>query len=819
MNKQRKKTAKRVKPDDYFASGPFEFARFGKLAIVKSHLTEKQLAEAQRRMAERFPALISELDALVSSIASQIACLPPAFLLHRAWWEFATATSDFEDKKADDSDRLATMRMIDYVQSVIASVKPETYAENVSEEDWGKLKANVTELFNRLTLEYQTCLTGYRKVKDPNLDMELEEFRMRAEVLWLNVRGKRYHVHERQALLDILTPHSDVLLRHFGIDSVNLVSELDKILAKLTRGLADSVQQFNAFRDETLDRLEKLARERAASNIEELREKVFEDKELASRRDKVMGELFGLDLFDVAKNTVIPRALIEVLTWSPGEETEFFAPGEFSGWPLRIWPVMKRPFIRLDGRVFCFDMFTLFDNIYRVLRHVIVQREPTYNVTWNDRQKAVTEELPFTYLGRLIPGANIYRPVYYRWSVNGKAAQWYEADGVVIFDDHLIVVEVKSGAFTYTSPANDLPAHLASLRNLLQAPARQGSRFVDYLESAPEVAIADEGHKEIGRLRRRDFRHITVCAVTLDAFSALAARAQRLAPLGIDVGKRAVWSLSIDDLRVYSELFDNPLTFLHFVEQRMRAAQSEHVDLSDEMDHLGLYVEQNNYTQHAAELKESPLDRLSFDGFRTPIDEYYGAVVRGDVPKLVRQEVPPRLAEIISLLGVSNEPRRSELASFLLDAAGDFRNTLARAIDQAFYENKELRRARPMSFYNAMAMTIYVWSPSAPRLDQEAKDHVRVVMAANNEASRRLVELEYSEDGTLIGAHMTHVSLADVSMAELQRIKEASVTLRNQRVRQAQLKGKIGRNEPCPCGSGKKFKRCHGSSGDSPDPR
>jgi preprotein translocase subunit SecA len=23
--------------------------------------------------------------------------------------------------------------------------------------------------------------------------------------------------------------------------------------------------------------------------------------------------------------------------------------------------------------------------------------------------------------------------------------------------------------------------------------------------------------------------------------------------------------------------------------------------------------------------------------------------------------------------------------------------------------------------------------------------------------------------------------------------------------------GKVGRNEPCPCGSGKKFKKCHGS--------
>jgi preprotein translocase subunit SecA len=29
---------------------------------------------------------------------------------------------------------------------------------------------------------------------------------------------------------------------------------------------------------------------------------------------------------------------------------------------------------------------------------------------------------------------------------------------------------------------------------------------------------------------------------------------------------------------------------------------------------------------------------------------------------------------------------------------------------------------------------------------------------------------------------------------------------------QADASGKIGRNEPCPCGSGKKYKRCHGAA-------
>jgi len=82
-------------------------------------------------------------------------------------------------------------------------------------------------------------------------------------------------------------------------------------------------------------------------------------------------------------------------------------------------------------------------------------------------------------------------------------------------------------------------------------------------------------------------------------------------------------------------------------------------------------------------------------------------------------------------------------------------------------------------------------------------------MVLSGETSRRLVELEYNEDDALIGAHMISVSLEGLSMMEIKCIQEASIALGNQRVRQAQTKKKIGRNDPCPCGSGKKFKFCH----------
>lgn len=809
MAKPNKRKAKYKKPDDYFAAGPIEFARFGRFTIGRSRATQEQFEAAQARMVAQYPITIGDIDGLVASIAAQIAHLPPDRLLQRGWWEYSAMMVGLGGKDAGDSEKLAAARMVDYVQSVIVSVKPKQYAAGVSEEDWIKLKADVETLFRRLTLDYQICLTAQRRAQDPQLDKQLEEFRFRSETLWLNVRGKRYQLHEKQALLDVLAPHSDILSKLFGLDAVALAAEFEKILTRLTHGLMDIAIDMKELHAKSMARLEELAAKHQDLDFDALMAKVFEDRDLATQHNRFAGAMLALDLFDVGKNTVLPKAMLDALCFSPGEDTEFFAPGEFAGWPLRIWPIMRRPFIRLNGSTYCFDIFSLFDNIYRVLRRIVVELEPAYKERWNEGQQAASEELPFKYLLRLMPGASVYRPIYYRWKIGDGPAQWHEADGILIYEDHLFVIEVKGGAFTYTSPANDLGAHLASLRALLQAPARQGSRFVDFLESAPEVSIADAEHKEIARLRCSDCRHVTVCTITLDAFTALAARSQHLLPLGIDVGQRPLWSLSLDDLRVYADLFDNPLIFLHFVEMRVKAGRSDRVDLNDEMDHFGMYLQENNYTQFAEELSENA-NKMQFDGYVTPVNEYFHAVLVGDSPPKPRQKMPHRIAEIVDLLSASNEPHRAELSSFILDGAGDWRDTLSSSIENGLKENKELKRARPLSSYGGMEMTQFIWSPDAPRNLESAIEHTRVVVLADDKTSRRLVEFEYDANGKLFGAHMRQVTFFGLSEAEINRLRAEGVALQQRRIANAQAKGKIGRNDQCPCGNGKKWKKCHG---------
>jgi len=804
MGKRRKSGVTGPKPDDYFASGPVEMARFGKTMVMRSRLTESQHQAMQARMVEQFPQVVAEIDATVARIVDQIARLPADRLLHRGWWEFAALAIT---AGSADVEEAGALRMIDYVQSMVAAVPPAvSQAKELTDEDWATLQSDIRRLFEQITINYQSCLTATRKTADPNLDMALEEFRFRAEGMWMHVRGERYQPHERIALADLLAPHSDVFERLFGIDAPTLVAEFDKILIKLTSGAGEAMLAMKQLQIDSVERMEKLAELPGIDTIEALREKLWDDPDLAARRDSVMGEVVGVDLFDIAKITSLPAALVNELTWNPGEEGSFLAPGKFAGWPLRIWPTMLRPFIRLNDRALCFDMWSLFDNIYRALQRIVCRLEPSYREIWNYRQKAVTEELPFTYFAKLLPRMRRFDAVNYLWKSGAGKPQWHECDGLIIYDDHLFVIEVKAGAFTYTAPATDLEAHLSSLKGLLEAPAKQGARFLDYLESAEEVAIANNDRVEVARIRRADFRHVTVVAITLDAFTELAARAQHLKSVGINVGARPVWSLSIDDLRVYADLFNNPLTFLHFVEQRMLAAQNERVDLNDEVDHFGLYLAQNNYAQFASEFASK--DKVNFNGFRTPVDEFYASIAYGETPILPRQEMPDRIAEIVEVLARSDKLGRSQAASFLLDAGGELRASLADGIENQLEGNIRLGRQRPLIFSGEQPFSVCTSSPAVPRDANKALEYVRSLVAANGEECRFLIELEYDADSVLRDVHWQHVNLSGIAPASVALAHVEGQRLRRVRLANARAVGKIGVNSPCPCGSGKKYKKC-----------
>lgn len=797
-----------------FSKGPLTVARFGRHLIWRTNWPEGAFEEMQKRLVEQFPKVVAEIDTLVSEIASLVSKSPAAQLLHRAWWEAAHRHTQLETEAEVTSDDALSVRMIDYVQSVIAAVPAASdQTGEVTEEDWVTLRSKVGRVFEKINGEYQICLTAKNKAEDPNFDENLEEFRVRAELCWCNVRGRRYQAHDPAYLQDMFLPHSGVLQELFGISGEEFANEITKIWRTLTFGLGDAISALADLERDVGAALREKGRSYAPSSAPDspaLMAQVLAEKGWESRASEIRG-LFDMDLFDVQKVASLPRALLDELSWAPGEEETFFADGDLRGWPLRVWPIFRRPFIRLNGHYYCFDLYSLTDHIYRAVQRVIRRLEPSYDETWNRVQKDISEGLPLQYLERLLPGVRVLREVYYRGRTDAGTVDWCETDGLLIYDDHLFVIEARGGAFTYTPPATNSTAYVKSLKDLLRKPARQGTRFVEYLGSSDAVALFDKRHRQIGELSRKHFRNITVCAVTLDPFTEIAAQVQHLRKIGIDVGSEPVWALSVDDLRVYADIFESPLVFLHYVEQRMQAFRSEVVQPDDELDHLGLYLRQNCYSDYAAELHRKSPGRTTFAGYRSDIDKFFTERLHNpNFPCPLKQSIPLRMWEIVQYLSRTSTPGRAEVASFLLDLDGESRSAISKSIDTEIKQQPNAKRPKPFSTHAGVNLTVFCWVDGcAPRNAALALEHGRTVFLTSGDSRRLLLELSYTNDGRLHEVAWRWIDLMSIPPSMLPALRASAERLRETRVANAKLeRRKIRRNEQCPCGSGKKYKRC-----------
>ena len=341
-------------------------------------------------------------------------------------------------------------------------------------------------------------------------------------------------------------------------------------------------------------------------------------------------------------------------------------------------------------------------------------------------------------------------------------------------------------------------------------PASQGNRFLEYLNSDESVFVYDRAHQQVGQLRRSDFRHVTICAVTLDPFTELAAQVQHLRKIGIDVGDRPIWALSVDDLRVYADIFIEPLIFLHFVEQRMRSFSSDIIQSDDEIDYVGLYVKHNDFSLYAKEMQGDGDASIAFHGYRSDVDEFFRSrLLDPNTPSPVKQKIPTRLGEVIRLLSESKKRGRTAVSSFLLDLGGDWREKLSEYIDRDFATQPDIGRTRPFSTHGSIRLTVFCWCEGyGQRHEALALDHARTVMILNKEADRLLLELSFANASKLTDVSLVWCRSAEIPNVGLVKLESRAESLRQARLADARSKRKIGRNEPCPCGSGKKYKRC-----------
>lgn len=764
--------------------------------------------------------LLKDMEATSARMRELIVGMPPHDLLgyiyaQRMMKAIADQSSAEKQCQTDVPDDLINENqfLLEYVHAVLAS---DAAPANMTFDE-----AQCAELFELgRKLRAQAIIFAMATsadTRDGIFGPDTADIEFRAKSNWVLMRGNRYQVLEGEFYRYVLAPHNEVLEQTYGVGAA-YIAEGFQAMANATRsGHAEATM-------EMIKQLEAAQAFAAAQEkpLEEIMEAwVAANAEQAKAAGRAMDDMFRGGIANVSRHTKLPPTLLADLAYQRGEETEFFSAGDFAGTPYRTLPARKRPLVQLRSDYYAVDPCFARDAGYRALLYNLLQRKPDYRKTFENRQKLMSEAAFADILVAQLPGATVLQEIYYR---DPASKQWSENDTLILIDDVLFLVEAKAGAAaTIASPALDFGRHAQSVQDLVLKAYKQCERFFNYLNSADEVSLyrlVDGKYEECGRVRRSDYRVMVPIGLTVESFSPFSAYCKELPQVEPLLGRYPFVSLSIDDLFVLKRFLPTPGQFAHYMEVRQAVAGMRRAHLFDEFDHLGAYLKKNRFDQDIAEqLRDGKVNMLIWDGMSDIVDKSFEGE-GWEARPFPTQNFPEDVLKLLDALNVTRAQGWLSAESHIRDLGEEGRKDLAKMLT-------DLRQSLNQHAARYFVLVgdgepLFVWlQQHGQQIDwKKVNDKASAASLAVKASNVIGVVAEISSDRTYHRAQSFAVHIPTERTEENASIYEDAARMAHparavnlKKPENAPSPGKIkktGRNDPCPCGSGAKFKRCHG---------
>ena len=799
MDKRKGKT----QYDEYFSDGIVELGRIGNVVTLKNNMSEEQADMHREKLADDYDEKKMEIDNLIAEIRKNISLCNPLRLLQfaadKGMSTIINVVSEFEI-----GDEINILRSVEFIQSILVSQESQ-YACS-EDEDQTELMEKIIRQIDELYTKIQAFYTywGAKELQKNDL-LSKEDINYIVEwQLMSNVRGKRYQFQQLNNIEALMKPHSEIMEEIYGTSASEFIEGLRKLEYSLSSAKLDAAKrlylQFEKFQND--------AEGKSDSEIEELLEKSRKD----IHRTEILNKLFGVDLYDVKKVTNWDDRLINSLSYELGECKEFIENGEFAAWPNMGLPIQKKPFIKINGHSYCFDYYSLFDNIYRVIQKDIKSHDSEYVTEWSKRQQFASETLVENIFKNILPGCRTFVGNYY--PKNHSLKQMDENDLLILYEDVLIIVEVKAGAFTYTPAITDLPAHKKSFEALIGKAEYQCERTLAYINENEQAVFYDHDKKEKITFEKKQFNKVYTFCVTVDNFNTFEAGIEKINFLKINSGTIAI---SIDDLEIYEKYFESPLYFMHFLEQRKEATKIKQLTLRDELDHLGMYIAHNVYSKSVNEFKECTLFTAS--GYRQDLDYYFASLHCEEIEAIKpMQKIPERIQEIISFVEKSVLPNKVSFTSFLLNFSTDAKDEFSGKIDYVLNRQRQTKYMAPLIAFGEAAYGCFIKQPGVAELSEEKQlEYMYANMLKVGKKKYWYILLTFDAADILMDVSYKELSLDNIEKdgyvrSQLMERAEEIFQNRVRMVLEKEHRKKIYPNDMCPCGSGRKYKKCCGKS-------
>jgi hypothetical protein len=540
-----------------------------------------------------------------------------------------------------DADHTQSEAQVEYLMSLFLA---EPFPANPTIANPAQIQECIDALddaFGKATLYYS--LTSESKSGDKNESEVILSQRLQT----LHVRGDSYRKHTELTFREIAAFHDPLMERVYGFNSADLLDAVEYSLRYLQASIEAELARTKATMDPVMEKW----RAFQATNPTEDEMAAFEKENAADyAKFQIAADSFGAPaMFVVPPRHSKDAAIFKHLAVPFGDNVRFLtALKKWAGWPLNETVIHARPIILHEGSYYVFHLPLFSRNPLRLVESLISKHSETYwQNTFLKRRDDYVEATAIDLVERILTGCTAYKNLYYHYTEGGEHRR-AELDGLILYDDCLLIIEVKASGLSDAAKRGAPERIREDLTASLDKAYTQALRVLTLMRSANEVPFSDEANNEICRVRFADYKRHFLISVTREQFASLATQLHSIRKLGLIAGAEWPWAVSLNDLRVITEIIIHPTIFLHYLVRRLEVNSYEAITVTDELDLFGHFLAQGLYFKEDEMVRTN--DKVVLDGFTEDLDAYYRTEEQSTSIKKPRYPLPAHLEELIGIL-------------------------------------------------------------------------------------------------------------------------------------------------------------------------
>ncbi len=505
--------------------------------------------------------------------------------------------------------------------------------------------------------------------------------------------------------------------------------------------------------------------------------------------DVVTGSELGLATVD---------AVLAAFCFPDDGNPTFTALHEFNA--ANAFPILKGQ----DGRYTLFLYASLAEALYETPFYWMAA-DKSYKATAMANRGLFAEQFTADRLERVFGSTNVLRNVDI-WQTKARKKKVSEIDTLVLFGDRAIVLQSKSKKLTLAArKGNDLQLR-SDFKGAVQNACDQAMLCSEHLVSN-SVTFTDSDENEIAI---PSLKQVYPICVVSDHYPALSFQARQFLSYKTTSVIQIPLVCDVFFIDVVTEFLETPLRLLSYLELRARAG--ENISHSHEINALGFHLKRNLW------LGENDFIALDDD---LSVDLDVAMAARRD--GLPGEKVPPGILTVLKETAVgriiNQIERRSEPAAIgagleLLKFGEESVKRLSRGIDAMVAAAAKEQKHHDITVASSEAASgITVHSNNLPNgiADERLRRHCELRKYSVKAGKWAGLLLEPGSGSVRFGGLIEFPWEQDAAMdaATANMPQARPINALESLIKQAGKQPKIGRNEKCPCGSGKKYKKCH----------